>query len=133
MDVSQTANSEFSEVESIVPTVPVTSYFICATPRSGSTLLCDLLARTGVAGNPESYFRRQSIPYWARELKVAGDDQSTEPTIDRAFIAAVKATQALLEGRSLGAVDNWLYLSAGFDVLYLMLALLTFEFVLEDG
>ncbi|MFK7742872.1 MAG: Stf0 family sulfotransferase [Planctomycetota bacterium] len=28
------------------------SFLICATPRSGSTLLCELLAQTGVAGKP---------------------------------------------------------------------------------
>lgn len=32
---------------------------MCATPRTGSTLLCGLLASAGVAGHPESYFRRQ--------------------------------------------------------------------------
>lgn len=36
---------------------PVRSYLICGTPRTGSTLLCRLLAATGVAGKPESYFR----------------------------------------------------------------------------
>jgi len=34
----------------------IDSYLICATPRSGSTLLCGLRS-TGVAGRPESYFR----------------------------------------------------------------------------
>jgi LPS sulfotransferase NodH len=29
---------------------------VCATPRSGSTLLCELLKDTGVAGRPEEYF-----------------------------------------------------------------------------
>lgn len=29
---------------------------VCATPRSGSTLLCELLKSTGVAGRPEEYF-----------------------------------------------------------------------------
>jgi trehalose 2-sulfotransferase len=29
---------------------------VCATPRSGSTLLCELLKDTGVAGTPEEYF-----------------------------------------------------------------------------
>lgn len=37
------------------------TYLICATPRSGSTLLCGLLRSTGVAGRPESYFRRQDV------------------------------------------------------------------------
>jgi LPS sulfotransferase NodH len=46
------------------------SYVICATPRSGSTLLCDLLDGTGVAGRPASYFRSESIPRWARRLNV---------------------------------------------------------------
>jgi len=32
------------------------SYFVCATPRSGSTLLCHLLDETGIAGHPEEYF-----------------------------------------------------------------------------
>src|SRR6185295_13388531 len=37
-------------------TRPTRSYLVCATPRSGSTLLCDLLDQTGVAGHPEEYF-----------------------------------------------------------------------------
>ena len=32
------------------------AYFVCATPRSGSTLLCEALKATGVAGRPEEYF-----------------------------------------------------------------------------
>ncbi len=32
------------------------SYLVCATPRSGSTLVCQTLVRTGVAGRPEEYF-----------------------------------------------------------------------------
>jgi LPS sulfotransferase NodH len=37
--------------------VPVArSYLVCATPRSGSTLLCHLLDQTGIAGHPEEYF-----------------------------------------------------------------------------
>ncbi len=32
------------------------SYVVCATPRSGSTLLCELLKSTQVAGVPEEYF-----------------------------------------------------------------------------
>ena len=43
------------------------TYVICSTPRTGSTLLCELLASTGVAGNPHSYFRSQDIDRWASE------------------------------------------------------------------
>lgn len=41
------------------------SYLVCATPRSGSTLLCHALNQTGVAGHPEEYFealRRSGLP-----------------------------------------------------------------------
>lgn len=44
---------------------PMLSYLVCATPRSGSTLLCHELGRTGVAGHPEEYFealRRSGLP-----------------------------------------------------------------------
>jgi LPS sulfotransferase NodH len=36
------------------------SYLVCATQRSGSTLLCELLKDTGVAGRPEEYFEARS-------------------------------------------------------------------------
>jgi LPS sulfotransferase NodH len=39
----------------------IRSYLICATPRSGSTLLCDLLGQTSIAGRPNSFYRTQSI------------------------------------------------------------------------
>lgn len=47
-----------SSRRSTVVTVPerVSSYLVCATQRSGSTLLCELLAATGVAGRPEEFF-----------------------------------------------------------------------------
>ena len=35
---------------------PYTSYLICATPRSGSTLLCEALDNSGLAGHPKEYF-----------------------------------------------------------------------------
>ena len=39
-----------------IPTRPRSSYFVCGTPRSGSWLLCGLLASTGVAGRPHEWF-----------------------------------------------------------------------------
>jgi LPS sulfotransferase NodH len=35
---------------------PWRSYLVCASQRSGSTLLCELLKETAVAGHPEEYF-----------------------------------------------------------------------------
>jgi LPS sulfotransferase NodH len=43
----------------------VDSYFICATPRTGSSLLLGLLESTGVAGRPQAYFRSPDEPLWA--------------------------------------------------------------------
>ena len=40
---------------------PTRSYLICATPRSGSTLLCEALTNTGVAGNPKEYFESLKV------------------------------------------------------------------------
>ena len=37
------------------------SYLICTTPRSGSTLLCELLTATGIAGRPDEYFQQLRI------------------------------------------------------------------------
>ena len=45
--------------------LPSHSYLVCATPRSGSTLLCHLLDQTGLAGHPEEYFealRHSGLP-----------------------------------------------------------------------
>lgn len=54
------------------------------------------------------------------------------PVASPLMISAVKCTTAVLEGKPLGAVKHWLLVAAGFDVLYFLVALLTFEYVLED-
>lgn len=43
------------------------NYMICSSPRTGSTLLCELLSSTGVAGTPHSYFRAQDMAWRAAE------------------------------------------------------------------
>jgi LPS sulfotransferase NodH len=59
---------------------PTPGYLLCSSPRSGSTLLCDLLARSRVAGAPESYFRPASVPdyshRWGLKLGSQGWDRS---------------------------------------------------------
>jgi heme exporter protein B len=55
------------------------------------------------------------------------------PAATPIFISAVKCTAALLEGEGLASVaGSWLLVTIGFDVLYFLVSLLTFEFVLED-
>ena len=52
----------------------MTGYVLCATPRSGSTLLCGLLRSSSVAGYPESWFRAQNRADWAREWGILRED-----------------------------------------------------------
>ncbi len=66
------------------------SYIICATPRSGSTLLCDLLAGTGVAGVPDSFFRRESFVEWAEHFGVSTANWTDDLAFDLAYLRAVK-------------------------------------------
>ena len=65
------------------------SYIICATPRSGSTLLCDLLHDTGVAGNPHSFFRREDFAEWAEEFNVAVAQWPEQQAFDQPYLDAV--------------------------------------------
>jgi LPS sulfotransferase NodH len=65
------------------------SYFVCATPRTGSSLLLGLLASTGLAGIPESYFRQPDEQLWADRWGIPGP---VEPAFDyRAFSQAARA------------------------------------------
>lgn len=63
-------------------------YILCGTPRTGSTLLCDLLAATGVAGKPDSFFMREVDPVWARDWGLPVRDGAA-PGSDAALLAAV--------------------------------------------
>src|SRR6266480_7340737 len=62
---------------------PNISYIICATPRSGSSLLCEALTNTGVAGQPEEYFGVDEQIVWEKICDVGrttlGGDQLEEP------------------------------------------------------
>jgi heme exporter protein B len=48
------------------------------------------------------------------------------------IIASVKATGTILEGKSLGAVASWIKILVAFDLVFLLLAYLTFEFIMEE-
>ncbi len=63
-------------------------YIICGTPRTGSTLLCGLLASTKRAGDPNSFFRRQSISEWSEEWGLPPRDSLTEGDFCAAYLAA---------------------------------------------
>jgi trehalose 2-sulfotransferase len=59
--------------------MPERAFLVCATPRSGSTLVCQALTRTGVAGRPQEYFealRHSGRPRRPEEYFLGIDDPS---------------------------------------------------------
>ena len=69
--------------------VTATSYLLCGTPRTGSTLLCSLLSSTGVLGRPESYFREPDEATWAGRFGLP--TQGSRVRDYGAFVRAVRA------------------------------------------
>jgi trehalose 2-sulfotransferase len=51
------------------------SYIVCAIPRSGSSLLCELLGETGVAGAPAEYFGPRRMEKLQAEWGTVGLDR----------------------------------------------------------
>jgi heme exporter protein B len=49
------------------------------------------------------------------------------------LLACVSATQVIMEGRPLGDAAQWLKLLAGANLIYLVVGMLTFEFILDAG
>lgn len=72
-----------------------TAYLLCATPRSGSTLLCEMLGASGVAGRPNSFFRAEDLRDWADAWGLPRTDDLESPEFDRAYLPAM-----LREGRA---------------------------------
>lgn len=66
------------------------SYVICTTPRSGSTLLCTLLAATGKSGDPDSHFHGSSISDWLIDFDLNTEDFSTKRDVLSAIFDAAR-------------------------------------------
>lgn len=69
---------------------PYDAYVLCTAPRSGSTLLCKLLAATGIAGDPGSHFHEPSLAEWLADHdlpEVPGRDE--RDTVAAVFDAAI--------------------------------------------
>ena len=54
------------------------------------------------------------------------------PIVVPLMIAAVKITGGLLDGQLLSAMRNWLNLLVGFDVIFLTVSYMTFDYVVEE-
>ena len=74
------------------------SYVICTSPRSGSTLLCRLLAATGVSGNPGSHFHRPDIEAWLRSFSLERLEGESERDCLFRILEAAKAKGSLDTG-----------------------------------
>lgn len=71
------------------------SWLLCATPRSGSTLLCGLLESSGVAGHPASYFNRRGLHDYATGWRVP---RPPEGRIDSAYVQAARVAGSTPNG-----------------------------------
>lgn len=54
------------------------------------------------------------------------------PIVVPVIVAAVKATEPVLAGRPWGDMLTWLQIIIAFDIIYLVIATLVFEFVIEE-
>ncbi|MEO0999464.1 MAG: Stf0 family sulfotransferase, partial [Pseudomonadota bacterium] len=66
------------------------AYLLCTSPRSGSTLLCELLKATGVAGRPGSHFHEPSLARWAEVYGIDPAAFPDETAMLRAIFAAAR-------------------------------------------
>ncbi|WP_245279025.1 Stf0 family sulfotransferase [Mesorhizobium loti] len=96
------------------------AYIICGTPRTGSTLLCKLLASTGTSGEPHSFYRRQDVAEWAQEWKLSGRDAMGELEFNVAYLnAAITAGKGRTDVFGLRLMrENLDELSAILDQVY---------------
>lgn len=97
------------------------SYLVCATPRSGSTLLCELLKATGVAGRPEEYFEakiKTGLPPhpgdYLADLPPTGIGIRSDPTPPRApehssLVGLGSYRDHLERTRRLGTTENGVF------------------------
>ncbi len=74
------------------PSAPHYRYLICSTPRSGSTLVANMLELSGQAGKPLEYLNRRALAAWLR-AKGTGD------TLDLAdYLADIEARRTSPNG-----------------------------------
>jgi LPS sulfotransferase NodH len=88
---------------------PDRSYIVCATPRSGSTLVCHALAETGVAGRPEEYFealRHSGRPRRPEEYFVGVEDPSIRDHLGERAVGSEPQPRSPLWSRA--AYDRYL-------------------------
>lgn len=66
------------------------AYILSSNPRSGTTLLCDMLAQTGVAGRPDSFLREKDLQDWSRDWGLEGPVSRDDPAFTARYFAAMR-------------------------------------------
>jgi LPS sulfotransferase NodH len=90
-------------------TTPTLSYLIASTPRSGSTLLCEALTNTGVAGNPEEYYqhrRKTGLP--RRPLEYFEEVETPEIDAILGAYTRVDDEMSLFDPRRFESYRDWI-------------------------
>jgi len=90
------------------------SYLVCATERSGSTLLCELLAATGVAGRPDEYFECLNATGRVRQPREYFPPDADRAILDllpplQAPLPAVRWEERLADARRRGTTPNGVF------------------------
>src|SRR5690349_21773955 len=105
---------------------PTLTYVVCATERSGSTLLCEGLAATGIAGRPAEDFedlRATGLPRQPREYfldlpdpglggrrgPATGDEDAAERTADGEALTARARERGTTENGVFATKLMWAY------------------------
>ena len=74
------------------PMFEASGYIICTSPRSGSTLLCTMLADTGRAGKPWSFFHKPLfMQEWAEAWRLPAQGSVATDVADAAYVQATAA------------------------------------------
>jgi heme exporter protein B len=91
-------------------------------------LVISLLATLGFSA-VGTVFAAMSVRVRAREIMLP---MLFLPTVAPLLLASIEATSDLVNGQSWGEMAQWLQLAAGFDVLFLVVSAIVFQFILED-
>ena len=123
----------------------IDSYLICTTPRTGSTLLCGLMASAKVAGQPESYFRQPDEQLWAARWDIvrSSDGVFEYSEFIRAALAAGRTENGVFAARIMWGTLDYLVdrlctvypapIGADFDLLNLAFGHTGFIYLHRDN
>ena len=108
--------------------IPVFSALFNLSALKPEMIAISMLATLGFSA-VGTVFAAMSVRVRAREIMLP---MLFLPTIAPLLLAAIEATSDLVNGDSWSEMAQWLQLAAGFDVVFLIVSALVFQFILED-